>query len=89
MESNGSVLIKLVPSDSDDSEFEVEAIIDRRVFRNNTQYLVKWRGYGSESNTWEPAAHVTDCIALDTFLTSLASHSSDDEKVPDLGTICR
>ena len=31
----------LVHSESDDSEFEVEAIIDRRVHRNKTQYLVK------------------------------------------------
>ena len=65
------------PSDSDldeessDSEFEVESIRDRGVFRKKTQYLVKWRGYQSEDSTWEPEAHLTDCLALDTFLASL------------------
>ena len=65
------------PSDSDldeessDFEFEVESIRDRRIFRKKTQYLVKWRGYQSEDSTWEPEEHLTDCVALDTFLASL------------------
>ena len=24
-------------------------------------YLVKWQGWGAESNTWEPLAHLQDC----------------------------
>ena len=35
-------------------EFEVERILDKRVARNRVEYLVHWRGYGPESNTWEP-----------------------------------
>jgi len=35
-------------------EFEVEEILDSRFYRNQLQYLVKWKGYPSEDNTWEP-----------------------------------
>ena len=59
--------------ESSDSEFEVESIRYRRVYRKKVQYLVKWRGYQSDDNTWEPEAYLTDCVALDSFLASLQS----------------
>ncbi|XP_077645786.1 histone-lysine N-methyltransferase SUV39H1 [Lonchura striata] len=36
------------------AEFEVETICDYRRVRNEDFYLVKWRGYPSSANTWEP-----------------------------------
>lgn len=33
-------------------EHEVEAIIGRRLSRGKVQYLVKWKGYGHEHNSW-------------------------------------
>jgi hypothetical protein len=33
-------------------EYEVEAILDSRHFRNRLQFLVSWKGYGYEENTW-------------------------------------
>jgi hypothetical protein len=36
--------------------YEVEAILDTRKFRKKTKYLVKWKGYGHEDNTWQTAA---------------------------------
>ena len=35
-----------------DLEYEVEQVIDYDTGRK--KYLVKWLGYGHESNTWEP-----------------------------------
>jgi len=35
-------------------EYEVEEILDSHFHRNQLQYLVKWKGYPSEENTWEP-----------------------------------
>jgi hypothetical protein len=36
-----------------EEEYEVEEIIDGRLWRNKKQYLVKWEGYTSENNTWQ------------------------------------
>jgi hypothetical protein len=43
-----------------EEEFEVEEILDRRVRRNQTQYLVKWVGYPDHDNTWEPESHLAN-----------------------------
>ena len=43
-------------SDSDDGNiYEVERIIAERKVDGETQYLVKWKDYGDEDCTWEPA----------------------------------
>ena len=39
-------------------EYEVEDILDSRIYRKGLQYLVKWKGYLSNENTWEPARNV-------------------------------
>lgn len=33
-------------------EYEVEEVLDSRMWRNGLQYLVKWKGYGYEDNEW-------------------------------------
>ena len=48
-------------------EYEVERILDKRMakFRSKhkrvPQYLIKWKGYGHEHNTWEPLSNLTHC----------------------------
>jgi transposase InsO family protein len=34
--------------------FEVEAVVNHRSKGKNIRYLVKWRGYTDQDNTWEP-----------------------------------
>jgi len=36
-----------------EKEYEVEEILDRQEKRDKTKYLVKWKGYTVEENTWE------------------------------------
>jgi len=36
-----------------EKEYEVEEILDRQEKRGKTKYLVKWKGYTAEENTWE------------------------------------
>lgn len=44
--------------------YEVERIVDRRRNRKGrVEYLVRWRGYGSEGDTWEPESHLSTCMA--------------------------
>jgi hypothetical protein len=42
----------------EDIEYEVEEILDSRYHWQKLEYLVKWKGYTSEENTWEPEDHV-------------------------------
>ncbi|XP_035153772.1 testis-specific chromodomain protein Y 1-like [Callithrix jacchus] len=43
-------------------EYEVEAIIDKRKHRNGTtEYLVRWKGYDKQDDTWEPEQNLTNC----------------------------
>ncbi len=35
-------------------EYEVEKILDRKHENGENYYLVKWIGYDSSENTWEP-----------------------------------
>ena len=56
-------------SGSDPDEWEVEKILQRRVIRGGAaQYRVRWAGYSSDDDTWEPEANVRDCTAMDEFL---------------------
>jgi hypothetical protein len=48
----------------DDLEYEVETIDDSRKYRNQYQYLVKWKGYDAGHNSWEPARNLAHCDEL-------------------------
>ena len=45
-------------------EYEVEEVVDSRMFRNKLQYLVHWKGYPVSERTWEPAAHMAHAQEL-------------------------
>ena len=41
-----------------EEEYEVEKILDSRVYRRQLQYLVQWKGFGPGDNSWQPAKHL-------------------------------
>ncbi|KAJ1300322.1 hypothetical protein OPQ81_005143 [Rhizoctonia solani] len=43
-----------------EEEYIVERILDSRLKRKHLEYLVKWKGYGPEDNTWEPKRHLSN-----------------------------
>ena len=49
---------------ADDEDFVVERVLDKRLGRSGkVEYLLKWRGYDDDDNTWEPADYL-DCTDL-------------------------
>ncbi|XP_053575659.1 aldo-keto reductase family 1 member B1-like [Bombina bombina] len=46
-----------VPSDF--LEYEVESLVDSRISRGELQYLVRWKNYTEEDDTWEPSSNLS------------------------------
>ncbi|KAH8290469.1 hypothetical protein KR054_003469 [Drosophila jambulina] len=45
-------------------EFLVEKITGKRYWNGRPQVQVKWQGYPSEENTWEPMENIGNCMVL-------------------------
>ncbi|XP_065331478.1 histone-lysine N-methyltransferase SUV39H2-like isoform X1 [Cloeon dipterum] len=46
------------------NEYEVESIEDRMVFEDEFHYLVKWKGWAPEHNSWEPKSGLKNARLL-------------------------
>jgi len=46
-----------------EKEFAVEKIVDEKIYKKKTVYLVKWKGYKTEQNTWEPEEGLKETAA--------------------------
>lgn len=50
------------PAMASEELYEVERIVDKRKNKKGkTEYLVRWKGYDSEDDTWEPEQHLVNC----------------------------
>ena len=48
----------------EETEFEVESIVDHRKILGITEFLIKWKGYPESENTWEPEDNLLNCREL-------------------------
>ncbi|XP_055625230.1 polycomb group protein Pc [Toxorhynchites rutilus septentrionalis] len=79
---------------TDDRVYAAERIMKKRVRAGKVEYLVKWKGWSTRHNTWEPEENILDIRLIDIFERSLRGNStpkrkkkpviedSDDDDVP-------
>jgi len=44
--------------EEEEEEYQVESIVDHRMKKGKKEYLVKWKGFDDEENTWEPTSNL-------------------------------
>ena len=71
-----------------DEEFNIEAVIDKRTHKGQTEYFVKWLGFSNEDNTWETIEDIVEqhgqkfIEEYEARITTLTGVSSDCECPP-------
>ncbi|EUC53483.1 Transposon Tf2-1 polyprotein, putative, partial [Rhizoctonia solani AG-3 Rhs1AP] len=64
-----------------EEEYEVKAIVDHKREKGIWWYYVKWKGYGPESNTWEPRENLEHAQKiLKNFHSKLLKKAHDSTK---------
>ena len=56
--------IQFQNAEEENTEYEAEKIEDFKRVSGKPHYLVKWRGYPTSENTWEPIDHLRNCAVL-------------------------
>ncbi|XP_069112206.1 uncharacterized protein [Argopecten irradians] len=49
---------------ADNEFYEVERVLDRQVNDSTLQYLIRWKGFSEDWDTWEPLDNLLDCLHL-------------------------
>jgi hypothetical protein len=68
------------PVTDSEQEFELEKVLDRKNSRAGVFYLIKWKGFDSRWNSWEPAEEVGKIHLVREFERKLRKNEQKNEK---------
>ncbi|CAF2879044.1 unnamed protein product [Rotaria sp. Silwood2] len=56
-----------MPDDKEAPVYTAEKILLKRIRKGKTEYLIKWKGWATKWNTWEPEKHILDKLLIADF----------------------
>jgi Chromo (CHRromatin Organisation MOdifier) domain len=60
-----------------EEECEVEIILDQRVRNGITEYLIQWKGYALDDNSWEPTKNLSCPDKVKEFKERKKQHTAE------------
>ncbi|XP_078492306.1 chromobox protein homolog 1-like [Ciona intestinalis] len=65
-------------------EYEVEKVIDKRIYKGKVQYLIKWKGFSDADNTWEPDENLECPDLISQFESTNIKKTNNKEKEKEI-----
>ena len=63
-----------------EEEYVIERIVKHRKHKNQNEYFIKWEGYSSDENTWEPEGNIPLSMIKEYWKTLGDKNKKNDEK---------